>query len=48
MDCLRRPLLEGVDSTAWGRVSTKQSLVNAFDNNEEARNYQDVGLERFK
>ena len=34
-----------VDSTAWGRVSTKQSLVNAFDNNESARQYQDLGLD---
>ncbi len=34
-----------VDSTVWGRVSTKQSLVNAFDNNESARQYQDIGLD---
>ncbi len=34
-----------VDSTAWGRVSTLQSLVNAFDNNPQSRRYQDVGLD---
>lgn len=34
-----------VDTTAWGRVSTKQSLVNAFDNNENARKLQDVGMD---
>ncbi len=34
-----------VDTTAWGRVPTVQSLVNAFDNNPETRMYQDVGLD---
>ncbi len=34
-----------VDSTAWGRVPITQSFVNAFDNNVEARIYQDVGLD---
>jgi len=34
-----------VDTTAWGRVPTEQSLVNAFDNNPQARKYQDVGLD---
>jgi cell surface protein SprA len=33
-----------VDTTAWGRVPTQQSLVNAFDNDPRARQYQDVGL----
>ena len=33
-----------VDTTAWGRVPTQQSLVNAFDNNPQAREFQDVGL----
>ena len=33
-----------VDTTAWGRVPTQQSLVNAFDNNPTAREFQDVGL----
>lgn len=34
-----------VDTTAWGRVPTLQSLVNAFDNDPTARRYQDVGLD---
>lgn len=34
-----------VDSTAWGRVPTLQSLVNAFDNDPTARRFQDVGLD---
>ncbi len=34
-----------VDSTAWGYVPTKQSLVNAFSNDPEARLRQDVGLD---
>jgi len=34
-----------VDTTAWGRVSSKQSLVNAFDNDEDARQYQDIGMD---
>lgn len=38
-------LVEGVDTTVWGRVSNKQSLVNAFDNNDNSRQYQDVGLD---
>lgn len=33
-----------VDTTVWGRVPTQQSLVNAFDNNPQAREFQDVGL----
>ncbi|WP_146141956.1 cell surface protein SprA [Prolixibacter denitrificans] len=33
------------DTTAWGRVSRQQSLVKAFDNNPQARRYQDVGLD---
>ncbi len=33
-----------VDTTAWGRVPTQQSLVNAFDDNPRAREFQDVGL----
>lgn len=33
-----------VDSTAWGLVPTKQSLVSAFSNDPEARLRQDVGL----
>ncbi|MGM0532097.1 MAG: cell surface protein SprA, partial [Bacteroidota bacterium] len=34
-----------VDTTSWGRVPLSQSLVNAFDNDPEAREYQDVGLD---
>ncbi|WP_372640442.1 cell surface protein SprA [Ancylomarina sp.] len=34
-----------VDSTAWGRVPLVQSLVNAFDNDNEARKFQDVGMD---
>ncbi len=34
-----------VDTTVWGRVSTIQSVVNAFDNSSESRKYQDVGLD---
>ena len=40
-------IVQDVDTTIWGRVSTKQSLVDAFDNNESARDYQDVGLDGF-
>lgn len=31
--------------TVWGRVPTTQSMVNAFDNEESARQYQDVGMD---
>lgn len=35
-----------VDTTSWGRVPTEgQALVDAFDNNQESRSYQDVGLD---
>jgi cell surface protein SprA len=34
-----------VDTTVWGRVPLVQSLVNAFDNDLNARRYQDVGLD---
>ncbi|MFA5781200.1 MAG: cell surface protein SprA, partial [Bacteroidales bacterium] len=34
-----------VDTTIWGRVPTVQAIVNAFDNNPDARQYQDVGLD---
>ncbi|MGD0582333.1 MAG: cell surface protein SprA [Bacteroidales bacterium] len=39
------PLVKDVDTTAWGRVPTIQSVVNAFDNDPESRQYQDVGLD---
>ncbi|MBU0486378.1 MAG: cell surface protein SprA [Bacteroidetes bacterium] len=38
-------VVENVDTTIWGRVPTLQALVNSFDNNPEARQYQDVGLD---
>lgn len=34
-----------VDTTIWGRVPTTQPIVNAFDNDEESRKYQDVGYD---
>ncbi|RRG20301.1 cell surface protein SprA [Ancylomarina euxinus] len=34
-----------VDTTAWGRVPLVQSLVNAFDNDNESRKFQDVGMD---
>ncbi len=34
-----------VDTTVWGRVPLVQSLVNAFNNDLNARQYQDVGLD---
>ncbi|NLV18943.1 MAG: cell surface protein SprA [Bacteroidetes bacterium] len=37
--------VRNVDTTAWGRVPTVQSVVNAFDNDSESRQYQDVGLD---
>ena len=35
-------------STAWGRVSSQNSLTYAFDNNSSARPIQDVGLDGLK
>ena len=35
----------GVDTTIWGRVPNTQPIVNAFDNDESARIYQDVGYD---
>ena len=37
--------VSGVDTTIWGRVPTTQPIVNAFDNDESARMYQDVGYD---
>ena len=34
-----------VDTTVWGRVPNVQAVVQAFDNNIESRQYQDVGLD---
>ncbi|WP_235985886.1 T9SS outer membrane translocon Sov/SprA [Mucilaginibacter segetis] len=33
------------DETAWGRVSKLQPVINAFDNNPDARRLQDIGLD---
>ncbi|MCK3683239.1 cell surface protein SprA [Maribellus sp. YY47] len=38
-------LVDNVDTTVWGRVSTLQSLVNAFDNTPSSRRYQDIGFD---
>ncbi len=37
--------VKNVDTTAWGRVSTQQSIVFAFDNNPSSRTYQDIGYD---
>lgn len=37
--------VSNVDTTIWGRVSTLQSLVNAFDNTLTSRQYQDIGFD---
>ena len=37
--------LSGVDTTIWGRVPNTQPIVNAFDNNEASRKYQDIGYD---
>jgi hypothetical protein len=34
-----------IDSTAWGRVSNKTFLVNAFDNTNGAKEAQDLGFD---
>ncbi len=33
------------ETNAWGRVTTQQYLTNAFDNNPQSRENQDVGLD---
>lgn len=38
-------VVQNVDTTAWGRVPTVQSVVKAFDNDSQSRLYQDVGLD---
>lgn len=38
-------VVENVDTTIWGRVPNTQSIVNAFDNDERGRIYQDVGYD---
>lgn len=37
--------IENTDPTIWGRIPTIQSVVNAFDNNPTARQFQDIGLD---
>ncbi|WDF55941.1 T9SS outer membrane translocon Sov/SprA [Mucilaginibacter sp. KACC 22063] len=37
--------LSKVDETSWGRVPKLQPVINAFDNNPDARRLQDVGLD---
>ena len=34
-----------VDTTIWGRVTTKQSIVNSFANEPVSRQYQDIGFD---
>lgn len=36
---------DGVEYTVWGRVPTIQMIVNAFENDPSARQYQDVGYD---
>lgn len=38
-------VVTNVDTTVWGRVPTLQALVNAFDNDINARPFQDVGYD---
>ncbi len=38
-------IIENVDTTAWGRVPTSFSIVDAFDNDPLTREYQDIGLD---
>lgn len=37
--------LQNVDVTIWGRVPTIQSVVQAFNNDPESREFQDIGLD---
>lgn len=36
-----------IDYTNWARISTQQVVVNAFDNDQETRAQQDVGLDGY-
>lgn len=38
---------ENIDFTNWARISTQQVVVNAFDNDPESRELQDVGLDGY-
>jgi cell surface protein SprA len=37
--------VKDVDISAWGRVPIKPALVHAFSNDQNARQYQDIGLD---
>ncbi len=37
--------IEDVKTTAWGRVPTNFSIVEAFDNDPSSRQFQDVGMD---
>jgi len=38
-------VVTGVDTTIWGRVPNIQAITNSFDNNPDARKFQDVGYD---
>ena len=38
---------QNVDFTNWGKISTQQVVVNAFDNDPDSRATQDVGLDGY-
>ena len=38
---------QNIDYTNWGKVSTQQVVVNAFDNDPNSRSLQDVGLDGY-
>ncbi len=39
------PEQTNVDHCAWGKVPSVQSVTNGFDNNNQSRRFQDVGLD---
>lgn len=41
------PTTDDYDTSNWARVPTQQVVVNAFDNNNESRIFQDIGLDGF-
>ncbi len=38
-------VVENVDTTIWGRVPSLQALIEAFNNDPQSRQYQDVGYD---
>jgi cell surface protein SprA len=38
-------VIENVDTTIWGRVPSLQALVEAFNNDPNSRQYQDIGYD---